>query len=84
MAVGLRRVGQVVAPADARSKVAVDDQVEHIADAGPQGVLVRHMVEHLRVGQQDAGRKVSGLKCRNAHQVAVEDMHAVAAQRQAG
>jgi hypothetical protein len=33
---GLRRVGQVVAPADARSKAAVDDQVEHIADAGPK------------------------------------------------
>ena len=43
-----------VAPADARSKVAVDDQVEHITDAGPQAVLVRHVVEQLRVGQQDA------------------------------
>ena len=46
--------------------------------------MVRQMVEHLRVGQQDAGRKVSGLKCRDAHQVAVEGIHAVAAQRQLG
>ena len=49
---GPRRVGQVVAPDDARSNVAADNQVEHVADAGPRAVMVRHIVEHLPVGQQ--------------------------------